>query len=433
MVNITGVLPVGSGKRKLRARTAGIIVLAMAFGLVFFFAFNEPTAIAINDETDIIICPPICDEPFLEIPVPTFKGDTIEMTPIITVVDDMGFETSVRGETTVLQRFLGLNIAEITIGERIYSNGKLFIDLEFNTLPTDELDVEQQIRVTGTLQSVETKLSDLDVPENSVDVPFSVLGGTTAGIQVSRILDTRIDALVPDETGTFSYNFLLLDLTLVVHDLTPINVGGGSEGTLFTLPTTVVQCVTAPCPPLTNPILLGTATFESRLPDMIFSPPDDPIIIINETQPIPIVEVIEEDIPFVPCPSVETDSITFLFPSVGVSGTSALWDKILIDGKLNDIINVDIRNNRNCDITLAVGSQWQRVTGQIFRSAIEEFTVVTNGTKPFSSIPFDGTVDCGTPAGNCGGLEIQWCFIAKATVDDVTEIVDPFCGKKFYR
>jgi len=281
MVNITGVLPVGSGKRKLRARTAGIIVLAMAFGLVFFFAFNEPTAVAINDQTDIIICPPICDEPFLAIPVPTFKGDIIEMTPIITVVDDIGFETSIRGETTILERFVGLEVVSISIGERSYKNGNLFIDLEFNTLPTDQLDVEQAIRVTGTLQSVETKLSDLSVPENSVDVPFSVLGGTTAGIQVSRILDTRIDALVPNESGTFSYNFLLLDLTLEVESLTPVNVVGGTTPSLFTLPTTVVQCVTAPCPPLTNPILLGTATFDATIAT-IESPIDDPIIIINE-------------------------------------------------------------------------------------------------------------------------------------------------------
>jgi hypothetical protein len=438
MVKITNILPVGSKTRKVRARVAGIIVLVMAFGLIFFFGFNEPTAIAINDETDVIICPPICDEPFFEIPIPTFEGDTIEMTPIITVVDDTGFESSVRGETTILQSFLGLNIAEITVGERVYSNGKLFIDLELNANTGDELQVEKQIRVTGTLQSVETNLSDLDVPENSVDVSFSVLGGTTAGIQVTRILDTRIDALVPDETGTFSYNFLLLDLTLEVEPLRDPNIAidtsiGATFPTpsLFTLPTTVVQCITAPCPPLTNPVLLGTATFESRLPEMILAPPDDSIIIIPVTDPIPIVEVIEEDTPFLPCPSVETDSISILFPSLGVSLTTALWDKIIIDGKSHDIINVDIRNNRNCDITLAVGSQWQRVTGQIFKSEIEEFTVVTNGTKPFSSIPFDGTIDCN--AGSCGGLEIQWCFIAKATVDDVTEIVDPFCGKKFYR
>jgi len=321
MVNISGVLPVGSSKRKLRARTAGIIVLVMAFALVFFFAFNEPTAVAINDQTDVIICPPICDEPFFQIPIPTFEGDTIEMTPIITVVDDIGFETSIRGETTILQRFVGLEVVSISIGERSYKNGNLFIDLEFNTNTGDELQVEQQILVTGTLQSVETKLSDLDVPENSVDISFSVLGGTTAGIQVSRILDTRIDALVPNQSGTFSYNFFLLDLTLEVEPFRDPNIaidtsiGATFEPPrLFTLPTTVVQCVTAPCPPLTNPILLGTATFDATIAT-IESPIDDPIIIINETDPIPIVEVIEEDIPFVPCPSVETDSITFLFPS----------------------------------------------------------------------------------------------------------------------
>ena len=178
--------------------------------------------------------------------------------------------------------------------------------------------------------------------------------------------------------------------------------------------------------PFTNPEL------QRRPLGKIEAPTDDPIIIINETDPIIVEEVIpEEDTAFLPCPSVETDSISILFPSLGVSLTTALWDKIIIDGKSHDIINVDIRNNRNCDITLAVGSQWQRVTGQIFKSDIEEFTVVTNGTKPFSSIPFDGTIDCN--AGSCAGQEIQWCFIAKATVDDVTEIVDPFCGKKFYR
>lgn len=426
MVKITNILPVGSKTRKVRARVAGIIVLIMAFGLIFFFGFNEPTAIAINDETDVIICPPICDEPFLEIPIPTFEGDTIEMTPIITVVDDTGFETSIRGETTLLQRLVGLEIVSISIGERSYKNGNLFIDLELNARTGDELQTEQQIMLKGTIQSVEQNLSDLDVPENSVNVPFATQGSTTAGILVSRILDTRIDALVPNQSGTFSYDFLLLDLTLDVK-----RVSSQDTPTQFVLPTIDVQCVTTPCPPLTNPVLLGTATFDATSLT-IEAPIDDPLIIINETEPIIVEEVIpEEDTPFLPCPSVEDDSISILFPSLGVSLTTALWDKIIIDGKSHDIINVDIRNNRNCDITLAVGSQWQRVTGQIFKSDIEEFTVVTNGTKPFSSIPFDGTIDCN--AGSCAGQEIQWCFIAKATVDDVTEIVDPFCGKKFYR
>jgi len=421
MVNISGVLPVTSGKRKLRARVTGTIVIVMAFFLLFFFGFNEPTSIQVNEETDIVVCPPFCDEPIFQIPVPDFAPKTIEMTPIISVIDNEGIVTSVRGETTLLQRLVGFDIAEISIGQQFFQDGTLLIDLEFNTLTSDELQAEQQIIASGTIQSIEIRLSDLDVPENSVNLPFGTQGSTTAGIFLANILDTRIDALVPNISGTFNYQFLLLDLSLDVKPVLSQDVP-----TQFILPTTVVQCVTAPCPPVTNPVLLGEVTFESRLPNFI----TDPIIRINETEPIPIIQVVEEDTPFLPCPTIKFDSITFLFPTQEISGTTALWDKITIDTIVHDIINVDVRNNRNCDLQIGLGTQWRSVTGQIFTQELALSTIQTNATVPFRSIPFDGRADC---SGSCAGLEIQWCFIGQVSETDPTEIVDDFCGKKFFR
>ncbi len=421
MVNISGVLPVSSGKRKLRARVTGTIVIVMAFFLLFFFGFNEPTSYQFNEETDIVVCPPICDEPIFQIPVPDFAPSIIEMTPIISVIDNEGVVTSVRGETTFLQRLVGFDIAEISIGEKLFQDGTLLIDLEFNTLSSDELQAEQQIIATGTIRSTEIRLSNLGIPSNSVELPFATQGSTTAGIFLANILNTRIDALVPNISGTFNYRFFLLDLNL---DVKPVL--SQQAPTQFILPTIDIECVTAPCPPLTNPVLLGEVTFESRLPDTIFFP----IISINETEPIPIVEVVEEDTPFLPCPTIQFDSISFLFPTQEISGTTALWDKITIDNVVHDIINVDVRNNRNCDLQIGLGTQWRSVTGQIFTQELALSTIQTNATVPFRSIPFDGIADC---SGSCAGQEIQWCFIAQVSETDPTEIVNDFCGKKFFR
>ncbi len=424
----------GNGKKKGSQRKILIIVIALmiAFPVVYLILFNEPTAIQVTEETDIIFpAPPeIFEIPFEPEP-PTFEPREIRMTPIVVLTDDSGNEVTTRGETTILQQFTGLDISVQGVPDVTYNDGRIRIMLEFFADKT----IDSQISIVGDMDIFSP--ANVEVPEGTAviqvcpprcgefllrNVIINENGVTEGGFFVTEIYNDRMDSLTTQVQfdGTYLAKFVINNLAI------------GFDMEEFRLPTTEVQCVTTPCPPLTLPLEIYRLfyTFTG------ISPIIEEIIVENQTIPMnateaPIEQVVEEDTPFVPCPDVKDDSITFLFPSVGVSGTSALWDKIIIDGKSHDIINVDIRNNRNCDITLAVGSQWQRVTGQIFKSDIEEFTVVTNGTKPFSSIPFDGTIDCN--AGSCAGQEIQWCFIAKATVDEVTEIVDPFCGKKFYR
>ena len=244
---------------------------------------------------------------------------------------------------------------------------------------------------------------------------FSDAGFTEAGVFITEIYNNRIDSLVSLDLldGSYLARFQLNQLQIIF------------DNNQFALKTTDVQCVTTPCPPLTEPLVIYELAYTLSGFNQIVI--DEQTIPMNATE-APVEQVVEEDTPTTPCPDVKDDSISFLFPTDEVSGTRNLWDKT-VEGF--DIINVDIRNNRNCDLTLAVGSQWQRVTGQIFKSDIEEILMATNSTIPFRSIPFDSAMDCG--GSTCAGLEIQWCFIAKATVGDVTEIVDPFCGKKFYR
>jgi len=394
--------------RLRRGRTVGLGLIVIMGFLLFGFVFlvDEPTQIVIvpddpqtpENEEIVIELPPIGDIIDLEVPIPTFEARTVSITPVITLIDDLGNMDVTRGETTFLTSFTGFEITKAGT-DATYDNGRLMIDLEFDTDTTDPLILRGSY------------LLEVD-PHGLFVRTLLPPTGTVNGLATIEIYSSRIDQIVTMD-GENKLGFTLTSLNLDVQQdvveaplLSPIII---PEFTLL------------------DPVIIYNVTFNNAQTIMVEEQ------IVNGSD-IVIVEEVTEDTPFVPCPlPVKDDSISILFPSIGVSGTSALWDKILIDDKLHDIINVDIRNNRNCDLTLAVGSQWQRVTGEIFRSDIETFIVPTNSTQPFSSIPFDGSVDCGTPAGNCAGLEIQWCFIAKATVDDVTEIVDPFCGKKFYR
>jgi len=425
--------------RLRRGRTVGIALILVMFFLIFGLVFlGEPTQIVIipddpltpvNEEI-VITIPPIEEIIDLEVPIPEFEPRTLSMTPIVTTTDDLGVSTTIRGETTILAGLLGLDITLTGVEGQTFNDGKLSIELELET----DLTTDEPILVSAELDVFSPATAELPEGLGVIQVcppqcgnilvsthPIGASGLTDAGIFVVGIYNDRIDSLVDPNQFDGSY--------LARFQLNHLNIK--FDGQEFALPTTVVQCVTTPCPPVTEPLVIYELAYTISGFNQIVI--DEQTIPMNATE-APIEQVVEEDTPFIACPlPVLDDSVSILFPSTEVSGTSDLWDKILIDEKLHDIINVDIRNNRNCDLTLAIGSQWQRVTGEIFRSDIETFIVPTNGTQPFRSIPFDGTVDCGMPAGNCAGLEIQWCFIAKATVDDVTEIVDPFCGKKFYR
>ncbi len=423
--------------RLRRGRIVGLgLILIMGFlifGLVFL---DEPTQIVIipddpmtpEDEEVVIEIPPIPD---FEVPLPDFEPRTLSMTPLVTTTDDLGVSTTIRGETTFLSGLLGFDITLTGVEGQTFDDGRLQIELEFVTDTT----TDGIISVIGELEVFSPATPEL--PEGLAVIQicppqcgnilirtdqFSDSGQTAGGIFVTQIYNDRIDSLVDPNLFDGSY--------LARFQLSELNIGFDNQQ--FVLATTEEEQVMLSAPTqVTEPLVIYELAYTiSGFNEIVI---DEQTIPSNATE-APIEQVVEEDTPFVPCPlPVLDDSISILFPSIGVSGTSDLWDKITIDEKVHDIINVDIRNNRNCDLTLAVGSQWQRVNGEILKSEIETFLVGTNSTQPFASIPFDGNVDCLSGSGTCSGQEITWCFIAKATVDDVTEIVDPFCGKKFYR
>ncbi|MCP6727165.1 MAG: hypothetical protein KJI69_04015 [Patescibacteria group bacterium] len=389
--------------RLRRARIVGLgLILVMGFlifGLVFL---SEPTQIVIipnnpmtpEDEEVVITIPTF--PPDFGVPIPTFEPETLSVTPIVTLIDDLGNKDVTRGETTFLSQFTGLEITRAGTNAT-YDNGRIQIDLEFET------DTTEPILISGTYF--------LQVDPVGFFARTSLTQTQTVdGIATIQIYDVRVDQ-VAIEDGENKIGYVLKNLNVIFRqpDIPQI---------------VQLSPLLIPDFGLSNPVVIYNVTFNNAQAILVEEQ------IVNGSG-IEIVADVTEDIPFVPCPlPVKADSISILFPSIGVSGTSDLWDKT---PEGFDIINVDIRNNRNCDLTLAVGSQWQRVNGEILKSDIEEFLVTTNSTQPFASLPFDGNVDCLSGTGTCSGQEITWCFIAKATVDDVTEIVDPFCGKKFYR
>jgi len=387
--------------RLRRGRSVGIGLLLIMGFLVFGFVFvgDEPTQIVIipnnpltpEDEEIVITIPTF--PPDFGIPIPTFEPETLSVTPIITLIDDLGNKDVTRGETTFLSQFIGFEITKAGT-DATYDNGRIQIDLEFDT------DTPEPLLISGTY------FLQVD-PIGFFARTLLSQTPTVDGIATIQIYDVRIDQVVTED-GENKIGYVLNSLNVFfrqpdipqVPQLSPLLI---------------------PDFGLSNPVVIYNVTFNNAQTIMV----DEQIV---NGSGIEIVEDVEEDIPTTPCPDVKNDSISFLFPTNEVSGTSALWDKT---PEGFDIINIDIRNNRNCDLTLAVGSQWQRVTGEIFKSDIEEIVMATNSTIPFRSIPFDSNMDCG--GSSCAGLEIQWCFISKATIVDVIEIVDPFCGKKFYR
>ena len=349
------------------------------------------------EDDEVVITIPTFPPDF-GIPLPTFQPGTLSVTPIVTLIDDQGNKDVTRGETTFLSQFTGFEITRAGTNAT-YDNGRIQIDLEFETDTTEPIIIDGTyfLQVDPLGFFARTLLSQTE---------------TVDGIGTIQIYDVRIDQVVTED-GENKLGYVLKSLNVFfrqseipqVPQLSPLLVPDFS---------------------LLDPVVIYNVTFNNAQTIIVEEQ------IVNSSG-IEIVQDVTEDTPLVPCPlPVLTDSVSLLFPTVDVSGTSDLWDKTPAPDDF-DIINIDIRNNRNCNLTLAVGSQWQRVNGEILKSEIEEFLIPTNSTIPLSSLPFDSNSDCISGTGSCSGQEITWCFIAKATVDDVTEIVDPFCGKKFYR
>ena len=383
----------------LRSRTTGIILIAIMLFLIIgvVFTFNEPTIVQLTDDIQIQVCPPLCDEFIgeaigLEVPLPEFAPRTLIMTPIITTTDDQGKKDVIRGEGSFLQKITGLAITKAGT-EATFDNGRLKIDLEIET----DLEEEKQISLLGNLMIKQ----DVDVIIDTL--PISAVGLTSGKIFTSTIYDERIDSFVQD--GMQNYEFIVNDLT-ITFDLNEFQLAS---------PTSVYQVTftketVPPVPPLVVPTI--ELTIDTQL--------------VNFTQP-EIIQIVEVDTPNVTCPDVKYDSVTFLFPSVAISGTTNLWNKT---PEGFDIINIDLRNNRNCDLDVAIGSKWRSTAGTQFSSKLTDIKIPTNGTIPFKSIPFDSNTECGQ---SCAGLEIQWCFFGQVSTTDPVEIIKEFCGKKYYR
>ncbi len=429
-------------KRLLRGRTVGFTLIGIMAFLVFGFVFiaDEPLTVQITDEIDIQICPPYCDEAFFELPVPEFEVRTMEATPIITTTDDLGNSVTTRGETTFLQQITGFSITMTGDPNNTFDDGRLKIELELVT----DLQTDERITVIGSLESIESSITG----GNTATVGFADSGLTEQGVFVAELLNIRIDDLVPDVEAVFHYDFVVGDITVDFDQIkfsneapfTIYSVDYASGGDLsvgiddpplpFPLPEICdpeILNSTGICAPLCtneNPCEGGGLPIGEPCTDC------EIIIIVEEIPPIPeevIVEEVVEDVPNITCPSVEFDSISFLFPTNEISGTTTLWDKTA-DG--SDKINADLRNNRNCDLEVAIDSQWRAVTGEVFVTQISGITILTNQTVALVSQPFDGRADCN---GSCAGQEVQFCFFGQVSELDDTEIVDEFCGKKFFR
>jgi len=459
--------------RLRRGRIVGAGLIAVMLFLVFGFVFitDEPLVIQVTDEVDLMICPPYCDEAFLEIPLPEFDVP-IEITfrPIITTTDSNGVEDVIRGELTFLQAISGLEIIQVGVPDKTFDNGNLKIELEFDTgniFPMEIFLVKPSLD-TVTIESGGTFLSQFTIPPKEKQKRFAeggdvitvigletvtpdctlqlpcIIGTSTGGIFTISIFDSPIGAIPQGETITT--NFILTKLEVNISE--DIDVGIGlPDPIIFPLPEPFdppLQTQDDPFVELLS-VLQGDSpqpriepvNFELAEPVQIYSVTfanvqfiSEPFIVeqtVNATEVV-IEEVIVEDIPNTPCFETKFDSISYLFPTVEISGTDDFWGTTAEGLDQN---SVDVRNNRNCDLGIALGSKWVSATGEIFISDLEDITILTNATIPFKSVVFDSNDGCGGFA--CAGLKVTSCFIGHVSTTDPIEVIDDFCGNKFFR
>lgn len=475
--------------RLIRSRTTGIILIGVMSFLIlgFVFVVDEPTQIVIRAENpatpevdEVTITLPTVEQIFdLEVPIPEFDVPIeISLTPIITTTDDNGVEDVIRGELTFLQAITGLTVIQVGVPEKTFENGNLKIELEFDTgriffneifivKPAVVIVKNDVVQIPTIIPSKEKQTPRLEggnvisviglevaIPDCNVELPC-IIGTSTDGIFTINVFDSAISGFVDPTPNTVQkFDFILTqlevniseDIELFIVDPpfliampfvdSDIDIGfdqplqtreeflNGEQGSILDaiLPKDTQTRIEPVDFILTQPIQLYSVTFANV--DLITELVEQNV---NTTE-IVVEEIIVEDVPNSPCLDVKFDSISYLFPSNEVSGTTALWDKT-VEGF--EIINVDVRNNRNCDLDIAIGSKWRSATGQIFISDIFQINILTNQTIPFRSIPFDSNTACAGFA--CAGQEISWCFFGQVSTTDPVEIIDEFCGKKFYR
>jgi hypothetical protein len=447
--------------RLRRGRTVGAGMIGIMTFLILGFVFltDEPLIIEITEEIDLTVCPPYCDEalPFL-IPIPEFDVP-IEITfrPIITTTDSNGVEDVIRGELTFLQAISGLEIIQVGVPDKTFDNGNLKIELEFDTgniFPMEIFLVKPKLD-TVTIESGGTFLSQFTVPPKTsqgtdvitvigletvtpdctLELPC-IIGTSTEGIFTITIFDSPIGEFPQGESITT--NFILTDLEINISE----DIAVGISPIEGAIPVPQPE----PLPELLSIALseepqtrIEPVNFELAEPSQIYSVTFSSVALatevvtiieeqtVNATEVV-VEETITEDVPNNPCPDVKFDSVSFLFPTNEISETTSILNQTP-EGL--DFANVDLRNNRNCDLDVAIGSKWRSVTGEEFVSDISDINILTNQTIPFTSIPFDGTIGCDGFA--CTGQEIQFCFFGQVSTTDPVEIIDEFCGKKFFR
>ncbi len=460
--------------RLRRGRTVGIGLLAVMGFLIFGFVFlvNEPLIIEVTEDFDLEICPPYCDEAFLEIPIPEFDVP-IEITfrPIITTTDSNGVEDVIRGELTFLQAISGLTVIQVGVPEKTFENGNLKIELEFETgniFSREIFGVKPAVSIIGNdgipiptiIPSKEKQTPRLEggsvisvigleiaIPDCNVELPC-IIGGTSDGIFTINIFDSAIlegqqrgvsGFVDPNVIGQQKFDFILTTLEVNIQDDFAVGIGLPD---LISFPLPEPLPVSDPLPELLSIVLpedtqtrIEPAEFVLAESVQIYSVTFANVELatelimhsVNATEVV-IEEVIVEDIPNSPCPDVKFDSISYLYPTDEISGTTTILNQTPEDF---DFANVDVRNNRNCDLDIAIGSKWRSTTGEVFVSDISQINILTNQTIPFRSLPFDSNTAC---AGfTCSGQEIEWCFFGQVSTTDPIEIIDEFCGKKFYR
>jgi len=397
--------------RLIRSRTTGVILIGIMAFLVFgilFIAPDEPTQIQIQaddpatpEDEEIVLDIPTIDQIIgLEVPIPEFEPREISITPVITTTDDNGVADVMRGETSFLQALTGFTITQVGDPDKTFDNGRLKIEIE-----VDVQNPEATNRISTDHLLFTVFNDDLTTKALTVGIPTG--GNLVNGTFLAKLFDARIDQIVKED-GESKFDFIL----------ERFNVAFLPES-IDTIP---FSLIITPDFGLVNATQIYSVTFNQSPTEIIIETQE-----VNGTD-IVIVEEVIEDIPNVPCLDVKFDSVSFLSPTVEVSGTNNFFTGTP-EGL--DQTHIDVRNNRNCDLDIALGSKWVSTTGEVFISDLEDITILTNATIPFKSILFDSTDGC---AGfKCAGLKVTSCFIGQVSTTNPIEIIDQLCGNKFFR